>query len=129
MEESYREKVNKGQRERRRELSQKFQKTNHPEKGRCCFVHPIKSPDHIQAMKSYLYKKSARDYLLFILGINNGLRNSSIPSSFRSARYFGCLPAFLPGIFGNSFSNRVYSRFFKNLYLDGITALPPPPFP
>lgn len=78
MEKSYRNKIKETQRKKRRELSQKHQKLNHPEEGRCCFVHPIKSTDHIKAMKEYLYKKSARDYLLFILGINNGLRTGDL---------------------------------------------------
>ena len=78
MEISYRKRIKEAQQKKRTELSRKYQKLNHPRKGQCNFVFPIKSIEHIGAMKSYLFKKSARDYLLFILGINNGLRTGDL---------------------------------------------------
>ena len=41
-------------------------------------VQPIRSTEEIQAMKSELLKKGYRDYLLFMVGINTGLRISDI---------------------------------------------------
>lgn len=40
------------------------------------FVDPIRNIEHIRHMKRYLKKHSHRDYLLFTLGINTGLRIS-----------------------------------------------------
>jgi len=41
-------------------------------------VEAIKNKDKIEAMKSSLLKSSYRDYLLFLIGINTGLRISDI---------------------------------------------------
>lgn len=38
------------------------------------FVAPIKDLHLIRLMKKYLKEKSSRDYLLFVIGINTGLR-------------------------------------------------------
>ncbi|MDW0112219.1 site-specific integrase [Sporosarcina saromensis] len=42
------------------------------------FVNPIRDLDRIEAMKKYLKEKSQRNYILFTLGINSGLRISDI---------------------------------------------------
>ncbi|SDW38464.1 Phage integrase family protein [Marininema mesophilum] len=42
------------------------------------FVQPIRDPKQIQAIKKILLAQSARDHLLFVLGINCGLRISDI---------------------------------------------------
>jgi len=42
------------------------------------FVQPIRDPDKIQEIKEKLKKKSLRNYMLFVLGINTGLRVSDI---------------------------------------------------
>lgn len=42
------------------------------------FVEPIRDPDDIQAMKDYLKEWSERNYMLFVFGINLGLRISDI---------------------------------------------------
>lgn len=42
------------------------------------FVQPIREPEKIEEMKSELKKNGTRDYLLFSLGINSGLRVSDI---------------------------------------------------
>lgn len=41
-------------------------------------VEPIRDKKQIQAMKKYLYEQNVRDYLLFTLGINSGLRISDL---------------------------------------------------
>lgn len=41
-------------------------------------VEPIRDPDLIREMKTYLLHKSYRDYFLFTFGINSGLRISDI---------------------------------------------------
>ncbi|WP_306304029.1 tyrosine-type recombinase/integrase [Desulfosarcina cetonica] len=46
---------------------------NHPQKGRRITVAPIRRLKDIQAIKKML-ESTPRDYLLFVLGINNGLR-------------------------------------------------------
>jgi len=46
---------------------------NHPEKGSNITVEPIRSLEDIKAIKKLLSDKP-RDYLLFVMGINNGLR-------------------------------------------------------
>ena len=46
---------------------------NHPEKGRSIKVDPIRSLKNIRSIKQLLESKP-RDYLLFVMGINNGLR-------------------------------------------------------
>ena len=42
------------------------------------FVEPIRDKKQIDAMKRYLKGSNFRDYLLFILGINSGLRISDL---------------------------------------------------
>lgn len=44
------------------------------------YVEPIRSKQQIEAIKDYLKQRSLRDYLLFILGINSGLRISDLLS-------------------------------------------------
>ncbi len=41
-------------------------------------VDPIKNKSDLKKLKEYFYKKSKRDYVLFCLGINCGLRISDI---------------------------------------------------
>ena len=43
-------------------------------------VEPIKSKKDIKRLESYLQKKNERNFLLFVLGINSGLRISDILS-------------------------------------------------
>jgi len=47
---------------------------HHPKKGTRTTVDPIRNEQHIKQIKRRLKKESPRDYLLFIMGINNGLR-------------------------------------------------------
>lgn len=42
------------------------------------FVQPIRDPDVITGIKKYLREQSERNYMLFVLGINSGLRISDI---------------------------------------------------
>ncbi|MFL0489214.1 site-specific integrase [Bacillus sp. 179-I 2A5 NHS] len=42
------------------------------------FVQPIRDSDQIQYIKEYLKEKNERDYILFVVGINTGLRISDI---------------------------------------------------
>ena len=42
------------------------------------YVEPIRSKLQIQAMKKYLKQQNLRNYLLFVLGINSGLRISDL---------------------------------------------------
>ncbi|ANS51152.1 site-specific integrase [Bacillus thuringiensis] len=42
------------------------------------FVQPIRDPEQIQQIKEYLKEKNERNYMLFVLGINTGLRISDI---------------------------------------------------
>ncbi len=42
------------------------------------FVQPIRDPEQIQQLKDYFKEKSLRNYILFIVGINTGLRISDI---------------------------------------------------
>lgn len=42
------------------------------------FVEPIRDPDDIQVMKDYLKEWNERNYMLFVFGINLGLRISDI---------------------------------------------------
>ena len=42
------------------------------------FVQPIRDPEQIQHLKEYFKEKSLRNYILFIMGINTGLRISDI---------------------------------------------------
>ncbi|CDN39318.1 site-specific integrase [Bacillus thuringiensis] len=42
------------------------------------FVQPIRDPEQIQQIKEYLKEKNARNYILFVMGINTGLRISDI---------------------------------------------------
>lgn len=48
---------------------------NHPKKGQSCKVDPIKNVEDISRIKAELLDKGCtRNLLLFVLGINNGLR-------------------------------------------------------
>jgi len=42
------------------------------------FVQPIRDPDKVQQIKEYFKEESERNYLLFLIGINTGLRISDI---------------------------------------------------
>jgi integrase len=42
------------------------------------FVQPIRDPEKIEVVKHYLKSKSERNYMLFIIGLNTGLRISDI---------------------------------------------------
>ena len=42
------------------------------------FVQPIRDPEQIQQIKEYLKEKNERNYILFVMGINTGLRISDI---------------------------------------------------
>ncbi|PFS71201.1 site-specific integrase [Bacillus cereus] len=42
------------------------------------FVQPIRDPELIQQIKEYLRGNSERNYILFVIGINTGLRISDI---------------------------------------------------
>lgn len=42
------------------------------------FVQPIRDPEIISGIKKYLKEKSERNYMLFVTGINSGLRISDI---------------------------------------------------
>ncbi|TCT23376.1 phage integrase family protein [Melghiribacillus thermohalophilus] len=42
------------------------------------FVQPIRDPDMIQQIKDYLMEQNPRNYMLFVIGINTGLRISDI---------------------------------------------------
>ncbi|NMW17101.1 tyrosine-type recombinase/integrase [Bacillus paranthracis] len=42
------------------------------------FVQFIRNPEQIQQIKEYLKKKNACNYILFVMGINTGLRISDI---------------------------------------------------
>ncbi|MED1047282.1 site-specific integrase [Bacillus mycoides] len=42
------------------------------------FVQPIRDPEQIQQIKEHLKEKSERNYILFVMGINTGLRISDI---------------------------------------------------
>lgn len=44
------------------------------------YVEPIRSKEQINAIKCYLRNRNLRDYLLFVLGINSGLRISDLLS-------------------------------------------------
>ena len=50
---------------------------NHPRKGDSTVVEPIRRPSDIQAI-SRLLKDSPRDRLLFLMGVNNGLRTGDL---------------------------------------------------
>lgn len=42
------------------------------------FVQPIRDPEYIRVMKKFLKEKSERNYILFVTGINSGLRISDL---------------------------------------------------
>ncbi len=42
------------------------------------FVQPIRDPEYIRVMKGFLREKSERNYMMFEVGINSGLRISDI---------------------------------------------------
>lgn len=51
----------------------KIRNPNHPQKGDTTRVYPISRLEHVQAIKKLL-SDNPRDFLLFTMGINNGLR-------------------------------------------------------
>lgn len=53
------------------------QNYNHPQKGSCITVEPIRSLKKIEEIKSML-KPHPRNYCLFVVGINTGLRASDL---------------------------------------------------
>ena len=55
----------------------KGRNANHPQKGDRIAVEPIRSLKDIKAI-SALTKDNARDHLLFLIGINNGLRAADL---------------------------------------------------
>lgn len=65
------------------------QQANHPKEGSEIRVDPIRSLEDIEAIKQLLDSKP-RDYLLFVMGINNGLRAGDLlklkAGSFRNVR-------------------------------------------
>ncbi|MGE7917176.1 site-specific integrase [Lysinibacillus xylanilyticus] len=42
------------------------------------FVQPIRDPEYIREIKMYLFNWNHRNYMLFVVGINSGLRISDI---------------------------------------------------
>lgn len=51
------------------------------------FVQPIRCPEYIREMKRFLKEKSDRNYMLFVAGINSGLRISDLlPLRVRDAK-------------------------------------------
>lgn len=51
------------------------------------FVQPIKDKEQLQEFADYLYAKNERDYIMFMLGVNLGLRVSDIlPLRVRDVR-------------------------------------------
>lgn len=42
------------------------------------FVQPIRDPRKVEVIKDFLYMKNERDFVMFVLGINTGLRISDI---------------------------------------------------
>jgi integrase len=42
------------------------------------FVQPIRDPEKIEAIKQFLKEQNKRNYMLFLIGINTGLRISDI---------------------------------------------------
>ena len=46
---------------------------NHPRKGQSTTVDPIRKLENVKAIKK-LVKGNPRDHLLFVMGVNNGLR-------------------------------------------------------
>ncbi len=71
------------------------QERNHPKEGSKIMVDPIRSLEDIEAIKQLLDSKP-RDYLLFVLGINNGLRAGDLlklrAGSFRNVREGDTIP-------------------------------------
>ncbi len=51
---------------------------NHPQKGSRIAVEPIREEKQIKRIKRKLKQENTRDYLLFVMGINNGLRISDL---------------------------------------------------
>lgn len=47
-------------------------------KGSCATVEPIRDLKKLNDMKEYILEHSERDYLIFVLGINSGLRVSDL---------------------------------------------------
>jgi len=54
-----------------------IQQKNHPKKGSRIKVDPIRRISHVKSISKYLTDKP-RDQLLFIMGVNNGLRSGDL---------------------------------------------------
>ena len=54
-----------------------IQQKNHPQKGSRIKVDPIRRISHVKSISKYLADKP-RDRLLFIMGVNNGLRSGDL---------------------------------------------------
>lgn len=71
------------------------QANNHPPKGSKIVVDPIRNLEDIEAIKQLLESKP-RDYLLFVMGINNGLRAGDLlqlkAEPFRNAKIGDTIP-------------------------------------
>jgi integrase len=59
--------------------AQQVQRLNHPKKGECITVSPIRSLEEIAEIKDYL-KDRPRDLALFVVGVNTNLRASDLVS-------------------------------------------------
>ena len=71
------------------------QRDNHPKEGSNITVEPIRTLEDIEAIKRLLENKP-RDLLLFVMGINNGLRAGDLlqlrAGSFRNVRVGDTIP-------------------------------------
>ena len=71
------------------------QQANHPRRGSRIRVDPIRELPDVEAIKKLL-ESNPRDYLLFVLGINNGLRAGDLlqlrAGSFRNVRIGDTVP-------------------------------------
>jgi len=54
------------------------QQRNHPKKGDCITVEPIRDLNSIKEIKEYLLLRSYRDYALFSVGVNTAFRASDL---------------------------------------------------
>ncbi|MGD0098834.1 MAG: site-specific integrase [Acidobacteriota bacterium] len=73
----------------------KVQQQNHPQRGSRIKVDPIRELAAIESIKKML-ESTPRDYLLFVMGINNGLRAGDLlqlhAGSFRNVRIGDTIP-------------------------------------
>lgn len=60
-------------------MAQRSGNNNHPKKGAAIKVHPIRSIQHIEAIKNAL-KDQPRNYCLFVMGINTAFRANELLS-------------------------------------------------